>query len=921
MLKPLACKHQLEANHAELYDILVSNLTDYVVFLMDPDGCIMSWNPGVERTLGYSEPEWLGRPADIIFTPEDRVSGKPQQEISSATKQGHSPDIRWHLRKDGTRLFVEGTLVALRNDAGQLLGFSKVMLDITERKKREAQLHGALAYAESIVDTVHDPLLVLDKNFQIRSANRAFYRTFKVSKKETENKRLYELGNGQWNIPQLRTLLEQLVPQQTTVSDFEVEHDFPDLGRIVMLFNARRFSWEGNHTDFILLAIEDVTYGKRAEERLRKSEERWRSLFEGMAEGFFVAEMIYNRHGEASDFRFLEVNPAFEKLTGLADATGKTMRELVPSIQDEVIQNYAQVVSTGEPAQLEIFVPALQNTWYEARARRSEPGRFAVLFLNITERKNNELYLRGSERRQAALVTLGDRLRDLKGVAAITLAAMEIVGTTLGLARAGYGKVDSTQEFVTIENDWTNGRIPTLAGTYRFKDFGEELQIRLRRGQAIVVPDVCIDPITAKDSERWKALDIRAVINLPLVENGRLVAILFIQDSAPRNWSEGDLALLREVADRTWIAAERARASEELQESEEFTRSVLASSPDCVNVISLDGHLLTMNDGGCRQMELDNLALHVHNPWADSWGEMKAVAEEALTKARDGQITRFEGYCPTAKGTPKWWEVVVTPILDAKGEPVRILSLSRDITERQRAEQERERLTRELKRSNEDLSQFAHTVAHDLQSPLRGVITFAQLLQRKAKPGLTADDGELLKHIVESGYSMQELVQALLRFAQIGQGEIEKKPVEMNRIVDAASHSLQVEIEERGATITRGMLPVVMGDPVQILQLLQNMMGNALKYSRPSEPPRINITAAKEEARYVFAVQDNGEGIAPEHQNQIFEPLKRLHGHDVPGTGLGLAMCRRIVARHGGRIRVESEPGVGSTFYFTLPGA
>ena len=889
------------------------------MFLTDPEGGLASWNPGVERILGYSEEEWLGKSVEMIFTDEDRASGKPQQEMENAIQGGQAPDVRWHLRRDGSRVFVEGTLVALCGKDGRLLGFSKVMRDVTERKQRETQLQDALTYAESIVETVTDPLLVLDAESCIRSANRAFYRTFRVTKEETEGQRLYQLGNGQWNLPQLRTLLEELVPKQTTIEKFEVEHDFPDLGRKVMLLNARKLRREGNQTELTLLVMQDITEQKRAEDAVRRSEERWRSLFERMAEGFFVGEIIYDQAGQAVDFRFIEVNPAFERLTGLLGATGRTLHEVLAGAEDEFLESYAQVVSTGEPAHFEIQVPALQNRWFEVRARRTEPNCFAVLFLDVSERKTAELQARLNERRQAALVALGDRLRDVKDISSITGAAMEIVGTTLGVGRAGYGRVDSTQEYLTIESDWTSEGVATLAGTYRFEDFGMNLGQSLRRGEFLAIADVSTHPITAGESERWKALQICAVINVPLVENGRLSALLFIQDPSPRVWTEADLTFVRKVADRTWAAAERARALQELRQSEEFARSVLASSPDCVKVVDLDGRLLSINDGGCRQLEIDDVTPYLSQHWSNFWGENRDTAEQAVAKARRGQTARFEGFCPTAKGTPKWWEVLVTPVRDTSGKPVRILSISRDITERQSAEQERDRLTRELKRSNEELSKFAHIVAHDLQTPLRGIVSFAQLLRRKALEALDTDNREFLHHIIESAHRMNELVQALLRFAQVGQGEIRKRPVEMELALDAALQSLQLEIEERHARITRAPLPVVTGDSVQLVQVLQNLISNALKYQRPGEAPHIQVGVSTEKGEHVFMVVDNGEGIESEYLNSIFEPLKRLHGADVPGTGLGLAMCQQIVKRHGGRIWVESQHGIGSTFRFTLP--
>ncbi len=1042
MTQPLACK-QIPVDHTLLYDLLVSTLTDFVIFLTDPQGCILSWNPGVEQILGFNESEWLGRPAAMIFTPEDRAANMPEIEISKAARNGQTADIRWHLRKDGSRLFVEGSMVALRDPFGQLLGFSKVLRDITARKLRELQLQDALAYSEMIVDTVREPLLVLDKDLRIRSANRSFYRTFEVSKEQTENQLLYTLGNGQWNVRSLQVLLEELLPKETTIENFEVEHDFPNLGRKIMRLNARKLWREGNHTELTLLAFEDITERRHAEEALvesgkqrqliidsapaiiayldtdlryrlannaydrwfgvspknligktvadlfdqatmarlqphlqkvlrgdsatfeeeytsqkdsrtiqvtytpdfdgngevrgfivlgsdtterkkadlllRDSEERWRGLFERMTEGFFLGELLYGSNGEAIDFRFREVNPAFQKLTGLQNVVGKTVREVIPGIQEELIQTYARVVGTGEPEHFELFAPVLGGAWYEARARHTESHCFAVMFLSITERKLAEDQVHRNEVRQAALLALGDRLRDLDDVSSITSAAMEIVGVTLGVSRAGYGTVDPTQQFVVIDRDWTADGVRSLSGTYRFSDFGAELEGRLRRGESIIVNDVATDPLTAPESGRWKALNISAVINLPLVESRRLAAILFVQDSAPRTWTDQDLTFVHKVADRTWAAIERARALHELQESEEFTRSILASSPDCVKVLDLEGRLLTINEGGCRQMELDNFGALANKPWVDFWGDARSAAEQAIRQAKAGHTSRFEGFCPTARGNPKWWEVVVTPINDAAGKPVRILSLSRDITARQKAEEERERLTRELTRSNQDLSQFAHTVAHDLQSPLRGVTSFAQLLQRKTQGTLPSEEQSLVDTIVESGRRMQDLVQALLRFAQVGQGELKKEHVGLREAVDSAVQSLQVQIAEQGASVETGELLSVLADPIQLLQVLQNLIGNALKYRRPEVPPRIVITATKRGNETLISVEDNGQGIAPEYQAIIFEPLKRLHGTEVPGTGLGLSTCQRIITRHGGRIWVESQLGVGSTFFFTLP--
>jgi PAS domain S-box-containing protein len=660
----------------------------------------------------------------------------------------------------------------------------------------------------------------------------------------------------------------------------------------------------------------DVTARKAAETALRRSEERWRGLFERMAEGFFIGEMIF-QDGRPFDFRFLEVNPAFEVLTNLHDVSGKTCREAIPGIEQELMDRYGRVVETGQSDHFEIEVADLKS-WFEVRARSSEKNQFVVLFLNITERKRIEAQFREAERRQEALVTLGDRLRDLQDVPSMIYAGMEIIGRTLACNRAGFAKIGANSTEVSVDRDWTDEKTASLGGNYHLDDFGAELRPSLERGEVISVSDVFTAPLTSHNVDSWLALQIRAFVNIPLMVAGKLAAILFVNTTEPRLWTDSDVTFIRKVADRTWAAAERMRALEELQQSEGFTRSVLASSPDCIKILDLAGNLLTVNEGGCHQMEIDDVASLIGKKWAEGWHQDSAKAWAAVSAAARGEASRFEGYYPTARGTPKWWEVAVTPIRNGAGEPIRILAVARDISDRRHAERERERLTAELRRSNEDLSQFAHTVAHDLQSPLRGVSGFAQLLRRNAASRLTPADGELLNHIVDSARHMAELVSALLRFAQLGHGEVATEPVEMDGVLDAALDGLRIQLEEGRVTIRRNHLPTVNGDFLQLVQLLQNLIGNAIKYSSPDRPPVVEISASSDPPSAVFRIEDNGEGIEEQFLQTIFEPLKRLHGSDIPGTGLGLAMCQRIVQRHGGRIWVESKVGSGSTFFFTL---
>jgi light-regulated signal transduction histidine kinase (bacteriophytochrome) len=245
--------------------------------------------------------------------------------------------------------------------------------------------------------------------------------------------------------------------------------------------------------------------------------------------------------------------------------------------------------------------------------------------------------------------------------------------------------------------------------------------------------------------------------------------------------------------------------------------------------------------------------------------------------------------------------------------------LQREITERKRAEEMLAQQAQELARSNAELEQFAYVASHDLQEPLRMVTSHLQLLEQRYKGKLNANADEFIAYAVDGATRMQMTIEDLLAYSRVGMWGEDFEPTDCEAVLDQTLADLQVAIEESGAVVTHDPLPTVMADDLQLGQVFQNLIGNAIKF-RGEEPPRVHVSAQQEGDEWVFSVRDNGIGIDPEDANCIFEIFQRLHTwEEYPGTGIGLAICKKIVERHEGRIWVESQPGKGSTFYFTIP--
>jgi light-regulated signal transduction histidine kinase (bacteriophytochrome) len=256
--------------------------------------------------------------------------------------------------------------------------------------------------------------------------------------------------------------------------------------------------------------------------------------------------------------------------------------------------------------------------------------------------------------------------------------------------------------------------------------------------------------------------------------------------------------------------------------------------------------------------------------------------------------------------------------------------LQQQIAERMRAEADVRRLnaelerrveerTKELSRMNEELRQFAYVASHDLQEPLRTVASYAQLLARRYRGKLETDADEFIDYMVGGVTRMHTLLNDMLAYSRVTESKDRPlAPANLNAVLQSALMNLRATIEESQAEVTHQDLPTVEGDEIQLIQVFQNLIGNAIKY-KGSDPPRISITAENVADEWILSVQDNGIGIDPQYAERVFGIFKRLHGRELPGTGMGLAICKRILERHNGRIWVESEPGKGSTFRFTLP--
>jgi PAS domain S-box-containing protein len=728
------------------------------ILTVDEEQRIVMFNAAAEKMFGCPAQDTVGRSIET-FIPQ-RFHAAHRGHIrrfsnTGVTNRALGPtntDTLWAVRSNGTEFPIEASISQI--EAGGKKLFTVILRDITERKRAEDALRESEERFRALVTASSDVVYRMSPDWsEMRQLGGKNF----LADTEAPNRDWLQEYIHPDDQARVTAAINQAI---RTRSIFELEHHVLRVdGSLGWTFsraiplrdaNGEIVEWFG--------AASDVTERKRAEQRLRESEEHYRMLFDSIDEGFCTIEVLFNENNEPVDYRFLEANPAFETQTGIKNGRGKRMREIAPQHEEHWFQIYGKIALTGEPARFDNPAAQLQR-WYDVHAFRvGEPQerKVAILFNDITERRRKEAALRESEERFQAMA---------------------------------------------------NG-IPQLA----------------------------------------------------------------------------------------WMA-------------------------------EADGHIVWYNQ---RWYEYTGTTFEQMEGWA--WqsvhdpDELPKVLEKWKSSIATGQPFDMEFPLRGADGRYRMFLTRVRPVKDAEGRVVRWFGTNTDISERKEAEkrlaEQAEELSRkvdELARSNADLEQFAYVASHDLQEPLRMVTAYTQLLAERYRGKLDDQADKFIGYASEGALRMQVLIKDLLAFSRIGRNGAARGSVDCNAVVEEVVHTLASAIQESGAVVTHAALPTVWADRTQMAQVFQNLIGNAVKFRR-KEPPLISVQAEKADQHWLFRVQDNGIGIAPEYAEKIFVVFQRLHARtEYAGNGIGLAICKKIIERGGGKIWVESQAGSGSTFKFTVP--
>jgi len=741
--------------------------------------------------------------------------------------------------------------------------------------------------ALQLVEALPVPMFVKSRDGRYLGVNRAWEEFFGVSRASFLGKQVQDLYPQNPAIAEKHLEMDGQLWRNPGGQSYEATVTARD-GRLRdTIYYKATFANGSGEVAGLMGAIVDITARKQAEASLLESERRFRRTFELAGSG--VAHIGMDR-------RFLRVNRRLCEILGYPqdELLRLTGRQISHPDDLDVINAQRPRLYAGEIDSVRVEKRYLRKdgsivwvsfTMVVERDAAVKPQYELAFFDDITARKQAEAALRESEERFRSVVDSandGILVYDKQlNVVAGNLAAERILGLPLAdiIGAAGFTSL---------------------------------------------LPCVHADGSPVLPDERPTRLTVKS--GKPLT--GQIVGIY--RPNGSMNWVSVNTGFLRRPGDTDWYGVvstigditKQRHAELALSASEALYRQTFELATAGIAHVDLSGRFMKVNRRLCEILGYGEQELIGRPVKEISHPEDRNLTDSQRMRVRSGEkhSVRFEKRYIRKSGAIVWVDLSVALACDASGVPQYEIALFDDITERKKAEAALREAHEELKRSNAELEQFAYVASHDLQEPLRMVSSYTQLLMRRYGDKLDGDAKDFTAFIVDGATRMKQLIEDLLAYSRVGTRDKNFKPVDAESSLKRALTNLRAAIQDSGATVTQDKLPTIPCDEVQLAQLFQNLIGNALKFRKPDVAPAVHVGAAEQGAEWEFMVRDNGIGIEPQYFERIFMVFQRLHDKgEYPGTGIGLAIVKKVVERHGGRIWVQSQPGAGTTFHFTMP--
>jgi PAS domain S-box-containing protein len=894
------------------YRLLAENMTD-TLWIMDLSLNITWMSPSSVKARDMSMNEIAAIPPDKQATPESfaRATKLLVKMLSlegegQITEPNASVSIEMDFyRGDGSTHCFDCSFHFIRDKQGKATGILAQGRDITERKAIEKAKEESEKYYRLLAENTSDVVTIFNMNMNpvwvSESVQRATGYTPEEQKKIPVNKRMTPESLKRAIAHHINEIEKEKAGISSSDSPFNLELEvYRKDGSTLWTENRFRFIRDSNGKAInVIMEARDISERKKAEAALRKSENAYQLLAENTNDVISIFDI---------DLTLRWTSPSNERLTGY---TFEELKNLpleqqmdLASLQKgmDMFTQIMQDLQEGKeiPAhyemEAEIFRKDRSTFWAECRFQfirdsSGKPTGILMQGIDITERKKSQEALKKT---QDTYRLLAEHMSDVVWMMDMDL-NLTWISPSSGKVR-GYSQEETYA--LPLERQLTPASLEKAV-----KLLGKWSHIE--RTSRTPQPDGAL-----VEELEFTCKDDKAVI----LE----CAFQFIRDGQGK--ATGILAEGRDITAQR--AAEKAR-----QESEKSYRLLAENTTDVVTIMDMDLNITWLSPScekltGYTTEEQKHLSIDKQMTPESLLKALNQftieVETEKLGSAAPDRHEDIELEIYHKDGHTLWTENIIQFIRDSQGKPVSILMQGRDITARKQAETALQKTLSELKRSNEELERFAYVASHDLQEPLRMVSSYVQLLEKRYQGKLDDDAHDFINYAVAGARRMQNLINDLLSYSRVGTRGKPFQPTESADVLAAAVSNLDVAIKEAGAVVEYGEMPRVIGDEGQLLQVFQNLIGNAVKFHSDA-PPVVKVDALRKNGNWVFSVQDNGIGIDEQFYERIFQVFQRLHRDEYPGTGIGLSVAKKIVERHRGQMWLESEPGKGSTFYFTIP--